>query len=258
MTKKILRALLLVAVLIGAGTPGAAAQDVETVNVGVGNVYPPFTYIDEEGNNAGYDFEVLKLVDEKLEQYEFTYEALEFRTILPALDAGQVRLTAHQWAKNEDREANYLFTEEPYWVVENFLVTSADSDFKPLTLDDLVGKTVVVSSGNNYGPIIDEYNATHEEQIELKYVEATFDLIVNELATGNADATILDSSFYYGLSDEIQEALDLAEEPFSTTDVFFIVSQGDAELKTAVDEAVAELREEGKLDELKEEFIINQ
>lgn len=30
----------------------------------------PYTYVDDDGNYTGYDFEVLKLIAEKLEQYE--------------------------------------------------------------------------------------------------------------------------------------------------------------------------------------------
>jgi len=40
--------------------------DAETVVVGTGNAYEPYCYLDENGNLAGYEYEVLKAVDELL------------------------------------------------------------------------------------------------------------------------------------------------------------------------------------------------
>ena len=49
----------------------ALAADVTTVNIAGVTGKKPYTYVDDEGNFTGYDFEVLKLINEKLEQYEF-------------------------------------------------------------------------------------------------------------------------------------------------------------------------------------------
>lgn len=43
-----------------------------------GNGYKPYCYIDENGQPAGYELEVLKAIDELLPQYEFEFEPTEF------------------------------------------------------------------------------------------------------------------------------------------------------------------------------------
>ena len=70
----------------------ALAADVTTVNIAGVTGKKPYTYVDDDGNYTGYDFEVLKLIDEKLEEYEFNYTALEQDALLVGLQSGKYDL----------------------------------------------------------------------------------------------------------------------------------------------------------------------
>ncbi|MDR0638447.1 MAG: transporter substrate-binding domain-containing protein, partial [Spirochaetaceae bacterium] len=73
------------------GKDTAAAQSSvdapRKVVVGTGNVFKGFCFLDEKGELAGYEIDVLKAVDEILPQYEFVLETAEFRAILVGLEA---------------------------------------------------------------------------------------------------------------------------------------------------------------------------
>ena len=55
---------------------------VKTIIVGTGKAFAPFCYLDDNGNLAGYEKEVLDAVDELLPQYKFKYETFDFANIL--------------------------------------------------------------------------------------------------------------------------------------------------------------------------------
>ncbi|RKJ24782.1 amino acid ABC transporter substrate-binding protein, partial [Butyricicoccus sp. 1XD8-22] len=48
-------------------------QDVTKIKVAFAQAAKPITYVDENGNPAGYDVEAMMLVDEALEDYEFEF-----------------------------------------------------------------------------------------------------------------------------------------------------------------------------------------
>ena len=78
-----------------------------TIVIGTGNGYKPYCYLDEQGNLAGYEIEVLKEVNRLLPQYRFELNQLEFKNILLSLEANKVDVGAHQFEKNADREKGH-------------------------------------------------------------------------------------------------------------------------------------------------------
>ena len=70
-----------------ADSSGGTEDGVTKIIVGTGNAYEPYCYLDENGNLAGYEYEVLKAVDELLPQYEFEYQTSDFTNVAISLDA---------------------------------------------------------------------------------------------------------------------------------------------------------------------------
>lgn len=259
MKKNIWKSLILIVslFLVACGQTSQADDGSTIVQVGIGNAYPPFTYLDDAGNPAGYDLEVLKKVDEKLTDYSFEYQPMEFKTILTALDANQVRMAAHQYEKNEERAARYLFADETYTDYSAHVVTPKYSDFNPQSLDDLVGKTVSANNGSNMATVLSDYNAEHDSsnQINIVYGDASNDVKVNDLTSGKTDATLMTTFDVDKLNANYDNVLKKSGEPIYNNDTHFVYKQGDEELKEAVDGVLAELKADGTLEQLQEEFI---
>ncbi|MBD5543348.1 MAG: transporter substrate-binding domain-containing protein [Lachnospiraceae bacterium] len=106
--------VLVSAVVLGAfvftacGGKEESDNEVTRIIVGSGNMYNPYCYVDEEGNAVGYEYDVLKAIDELLPQYEFEYQTMAFDQLLLSLDSGKIDLAAHQYEYTDERAEKYL------------------------------------------------------------------------------------------------------------------------------------------------------
>ncbi|GHU83173.1 amino acid ABC transporter substrate-binding protein [Clostridia bacterium] len=233
-----------------------AGTDVTTIRVGTGNAYKPYCYIDDDGNLAGYEFEVLKAVDELLPQYEFTYEQYDFKNILLSIDAGKVDIGAHQFEINEDRVANYLFGEVPYTTFIRYIVVAKDKEGIS-TLDDLAGKKVYASPGDNATYLFEQYNKEHADNpIKLDIIEGlSNEEIVTGIKSGKWDAYSATKRDIEDRNKQYGDVLKIVGEPIISSNTYFVFKKGNTELQSAVDGALTQLKENGKLSQISIDVI---
>lgn len=263
--KKIIKtvaALSLVGVLAAcSNTQAEVAEDSEksaeveakTVNVAVEAGAKPLSFEDDNGELTGYEVEVLQEIDEIVEEYDFNLEAVEGDSVQIGLDAGKYALIGGGLYKTPEREEKYLFPEEINGVsLINIYVSEDDTSIT--SLDDLVGKNVVPSSPNGgiYN-LLTTYNQEHPDtQITVNTAEGA-SLADRFLAvdSGEYDAIVLPNNLGF---DEIKETLNLkvkaVEEPVKINPTYFVLGKDQTDLKEKLDEALVELKEEGKLSEL--------
>ncbi len=250
--------LVLGATAAGCGKKDADS-DVEKVIVGTGNAYEPYCYLDKDGNLAGYEYEVLKAVDDLLPQYEFSYQTSDFANVLISLDAGKIDIAAHQYEWNEERDEKYLFGKEAYTTYVTYLTVASDRD-DITTLDDLQGKTVKSSTGSNATYILDNYNKEHEDNpIKVDLVDnSTDEETVTGLLNGVWDATIATKRDVEKLNQNYgdqSDALKVVGDPVQSSSTYFIFDKDNTKLQEAVDGAIKELKESGKLAEISIDVI---
>lgn len=248
------------AVLSGCGKKAAAADSgITKVVVGTGNAYEPYCYLDEKGELAGYEYQVLKAVDELLPQYEFDYQTSDFANVLISLDAGKIDIAAHQYEWNEERDEKYLFGKEPYTTYVTYLAVANDrTDIQ--SLDDLKGRKVKSSTGSNSVYILENYNKDHEDNpIKIDYVNnSTDEETVTGLLNGVWDATILTKRDTEKLNKNYgngKEVIKVTGEPIQSSSTYFIFAKDNTQLQEAVDEAVKQLKESGKLAQISKDVI---
>lgn len=227
---------------------------VTKVIVGTGNAYEPYCYLDDEGNLTGYEYEVLKAVDELLPQYEFTYQTSDFANVLISLDAGKIDIAAHQYEWNEERDSKYLFGKEAYTTYVTYITVVNDRD-DIKSLDDLQGKTVKSSTGSNATYILQSYNEEHTDNpIIIDFVDnSTDEETVTGLLNGVWDATISTKRDVAKLNENYadkEDTLKVVGDPVQSSSTYFIFDKKNTELQETVDGAVKELRESGKLSEI--------
>ena len=233
----------------------ASNPDAETIIVGTGNAYQPFVYLDENEDLQGYDIEVLRAVDEKLDQYDFEYESMDFKNILTSLSADKVQLAAHNYAYNDERGAKYLYGEEAYNNYAHHIAADESTGQVYQSLDDLKGKKVFASPASEVANILETYNAENDDAIEIVYSEVNGELLVSGLQNGTADAAILTKFDVDKYNEQFDINLQASDEALKTAGIYYVFQQGDEELQTAVDGAIKELREEGSLSELSVEIL---
>ncbi|MFJ8451441.1 transporter substrate-binding domain-containing protein [Aerococcus viridans] len=232
-----------------------ANPDAETIIVGTGNAYQPFVYLDENEDLQGYDIEVLRAVDEKLDQYNFEYESMDFKNILTSLSADKVQLAAHNYAYNDERGAKYLYGEEAYNNYAHHIVADESTGQVYQSLEDLKGKKVFASPASEVANILETYNAENDDAIEIVYSEVNGELLVSGLKNGTADAAILTKFDVDKYNEQFDINLQASDEALKSAGIYYVFQQGDEALQTAVDGAIKELRQEGTLSELSTEIL---
>ena len=257
-TKKIFAVLAVLVVFAGtlsAKPKKEKKQKVQTIVVGTGTNFRPYCYLDEKGNLAGYELEVLRAIDELLPQYEFKYETYDFANILLALAAGKIDVGAHQYESNPERRKNYLFTEQGYISYTKYLfVLKNRNDIN--SWDDLIGKTATASTGSATATILKNYNDSVSADKKINVIltnQETQEQFVAAMKNGTYDAGFAIRSVIDRYNKEWGDIFKIADQknPISTSSSYFIFNKDKGkEIKEAFDWALAQLIEKGELSKI--------
>lgn len=229
-----------------------AKSDVTTVVVGTQNDYPPFAFADKDEKLTGYDIDVIKAIDKKLEDYKFTFKALPWESIFLSLESNKVQLIADQIAKTPEREAKYLFSDENYFSAQTVIVVKKGTTGIS-SLKDLEGKKVAAVAGDSYTAILEEYNKTNGNKIILKYSEnSSPDTILQDVQNGRVDAYVNDPIMINATIKKNSLDLEVVGQPITIDNIALTFNNDKTgkKLKAAIDPVIKQLKEDGTLAEL--------
>lgn len=231
-------------------------KDVKVIKVAQ-NILPnvPYSYLNEDGEMEGYTVEYLKLVDEKLEEYEFKYEQIDSDAMLIGVETGKYDFAANYYFRNPEREAKYTFGEEIYGYSITGLATKSDrTDIN--SLEDMQGKTLTpMNPSGGTRIIIDDFNKKHSDNPILiedidKITDADSLKLVDE---GKYDAYFINTHNFNNVNKELN--LDLKISALvSKEPIWVLFNKENTELAAKFDEITKELREDGTLAKLAEEW----
>ena len=210
--------------------------------------WAPWTYHDEDGNLTGYDTEVGRLIAEKL-GVEAEFVEGEWDGLFAGLDSKRYDAVINGVEETEERAEKYDFS-EPYAYIRTALVVRDDEE-EIQTFEDLAGKTTANSFNSTYMYLAQDYGA------EVKNVD-TLSETIDMLLSGRVDATLnAEVSIYDYLTVRPDAAIKIAALTDDASEVSIPLRKGEesASLKEAIDQAITELREEGELTKLSEQFF---
>ena len=254
MKKRIVGWLLVVGLLAAlcAGCQHAAgketAKPVKTVLVGTEGTYKPFNFKDEDGNLTGYDIDVLKEVDRRIEDLEFDFIAVQWDSLFLGLESGKYDMVADQLVKTPEREEKYQFCENSYFSAYTYLIVREDED-AITTLDDLKGKKAGVSVATLYANILEEYNAKNNDAINIVYYEGNITSIFQDLEAGRIDAAMNDKLILLDAVNTLGLKIRTTGEPLDVSLCYHIFPKGEEgdELRAKVDQALTDMKKDGTL-----------
>lgn len=231
--------------------------DVVEVMVAVENAANPLSFTNDSGELDGYEVDVINAINDVIEGYHLNIESVSAEATQVGLDTGKYALIGGGLFKNEEREELYLFPEENTGISTIEIYKRADDD-SIQTLDDLVGKTVhpVTPNGGIFN-LLTAYNEEHlDNQIDIQLGESgNFAQRFQALNDEVSDAIVMPSNF--GANDIIEE-LDLnvntADRPVQVNPTYFVLAKDQEDLKEKLDQAIAQLKEDGTLAELSERW----
>jgi cystine transport system substrate-binding protein len=237
----------------GSSAPASSSADDElglvsagTLTVATEGTYRPFSFHDETGELVGFDVEIAEAVADKL-GLEVKFQETQWDAIFAGLEAGRFDVIANQVSINPEREEKYLFT-APYTVSPGVIVVPEDDD-SISSFDDLAGKTTAQSLTSNWYELAQESGATVEA------VEGWAQAVAL-LEQGRVDATINDKLTFldYEKSDG-PTGLKIAAETDDPASSAFALTKDKQALVDAIDDALAQLREEGVLAEISDKYF---
>jgi polar amino acid transport system substrate-binding protein len=228
-----MRSLTLATMLALAAT-GAAAQ--ETVRIGTEGAYPPYNFIDDAGNLAGFEIELGQAVCERAGlTCEFVQN--EWDSIIPNLVSGNYDVIMAGMSITPERDEVINFTQA--------YVPPTESAFVALSEDaDIAGGVVAAQSSTIQAAHIAETGAT---LLEFATPEEALAAVRN----GEADAVFASSDALQPMVDASGGELVFVGEPVPLGGgVGAGVRESDAELRDTLDAAIAEMKADGSLNEL--------
>lgn len=228
-----------------------AAEDAEeektaeggTLVMGTNATFPPYEYY--EGDEiVGIDVEIAQAIGEKLGM-EVTVEDMEFDALIPALASNKVDIVAAGMTVTPERQESVNFT-DTYATAAQVIIVKQGSDIA--SSEDLNGKILGVQMGTTGDSLASEIEGAQVERFN-KYFEA-----IQSVLQGKIDAVIIDSAPAKAFAEK-DENLVILDEALSSEDYAMAINKDNTELLDKVNAAIAELDEEGTLDEIVDKYI---
>lgn len=216
--------------------------------VAMEGTWAPWTYHDENDELVGYDVEVSKAIADHLGVTAVFAEG-EWDGLLEGLDTGRYDIMVNGVDIDETRQAKYDFS-TPYAYNRTAVIVRSDDD-SIQTMEDLAGKHTANTISSTYATVAESYGA---EVTGVDDLAQTFELLL----TGRIDATLNAEVTYYDYMKAHPDApIKVAcLDPVSTQAAIPMRKGEDsASLLEAVNQALAELREDGTLSELSEKYF---
>jgi cystine transport system substrate-binding protein len=214
--------------------------------IGTEGTYPPFTFHDDSGKLTGFDVEIAEAIAEKL-GVEAKFMETQWDAMFAGLDAKRFDMIANQVGIREDRLEKYDFSEH-YITSAAVVVTKEDND-EIKGFEDIDGKKSAQSLTSNYADIAREYNA------EIVGVDG-FNQAIELLNSNRVDVTINDKlSVLDFKKNRPNAAIKIVAEHENAAQSGFMFRKGSDELVEAVNEALAEIIEDGTYEEISEKWF---
>ncbi|WP_214714054.1 transporter substrate-binding domain-containing protein [Exiguobacterium sp. s151] len=245
--KKSLTAVLAIGasfgVLAACGTETDSGSEEAVITVGTEATYPPFTYKDK-GEITGYDIDVLNEAAERA-GYTVEYEPMDFKGLVPALDAERIDMIANQMSITPEREEKYAFS-TPYAVSGAQVIVASDNE-DIQGIDDLDGKVVGSTQGSVYAQLAEEAGA------EVKFYKGA-NQVLQDLQVGRLDAALNDRLFILTELEKTGYDVKAVGDVFNKSEAGYMTRQ-DSDVLDKLDDTLAEMQEDGTMAEIGEKYF---
>mgnify|MGYP004452714977 CR=1 FL=1 len=252
--KKLFLLLLISPLLVACGqTKENTNSAPKTIIVATAGDIPPFDY-EQDGNLTGYDAEVLKAVDEKLDQYEIQFQKTAWESIFPGLDAGRYQAAANNLSYTKERADKYLYSLP---IAKNPLVLVSRKDHSLSSIDEIAGKTTQDDTGTSTAKVVTDWNKNHSDKpATIQYSGEDVAKRLTDLANGEFDFLIFDK---ISVQKIIQDrGLDLSVVDLASSDNpnnYILFASDQQDFKEQFDKALQSLYQEGTLEKLSKTYL---
>mgnify|MGYP004562703255 FL=1 len=232
------------------GSTACFAEEQKTFTVGFDAEYPPYGYMDENGEYTGFDLELAQAVCD-LEGWELVKTPIDWDSKDMELNSGSIDCIWNGFTMN-GREEDYTWS-KPYVDNSQVIVVPESSDVTDLS--GLAGKIVGVQAASAALELLSEGG----DQADLA---ATFGSLQQfpdynnafvELQAGSIDAVAMDIGVaQYQLKQK--EGYKILDEKLNSEKYAIGFKLGNEELRDTVDDAMEQLVADGTFAKLSEKY----
>ncbi|HAF48050.1 MAG TPA: amino acid ABC transporter substrate-binding protein [Anaerolineaceae bacterium] len=240
--------------LVGCASPEADSvldkiQEAGTMVVGTSADYPPYEYVDESGNFAGFDIELMTEIAKRM-NVELEWTDMPFDSLIAAVQEGKIDLSISCFNYSEERDEKVDFS-DAYYTSEDAFLVAEDFAGTITNAEDVANFKIGVQSGT----VQDEWVTT--ELIEAGLMEESnlsryerVDQAAMDLQAGRIEVIVADSVPAQALMGQFGGFKIVFEDMLYTGPINIVLPEGDSELQERVNSIIAELQSEGFIDDL--------
>lgn len=225
--------------------PSIASAANKTLTVGSTPSGIPFTFLDVETNEiTGAMVDLIKAVGEDA-GYEIVIQQSQFSSLIPSLRTGKIDVISAAMLKTPERAEVVDFSNDIFPYAEG-LVVQSDNETQYSTLDDLAGEVIGAQVGTTYLEHLNDMGIFAEVRSYNTLADMMHDISLGRITAGIGDEPII----AYQFSQDRFPELKLVEsyQPEMVGQVGLAVNKGNSELLTTLNESLAHLEEQGKID----------
>lgn len=242
----ILTAVLAVGVIVGCGKKTTENQSsIEKikaegkVRIGVFSDKPPFGYVDEKGENQGYDVYLAKRIAKDLlgDENKVEFVLVEAANRVEYLQSNKVDIILANFTVTPERKEKVDFA-DPYMKVSLGVVSPDGAPIK--SVEELKGKKLLV----NKGTTAESYFTKNYPEIELVKFEQNTETFA-ALTDGRGDALAHDNTLLFAWAKENPGYTTFISSLGDEDAIAPAVKKGDTELLEWLNDEIDKLTKEG-------------
>lgn len=213
--------------------------------------YPPFMDLDNNGNPTGIDVDILEEAFDRI-GYDIRFVTISWENKDDLLKSKDIDCVTGGFTIN-GREDDYLWI-GPYMNSNQVIVVNKGSGID--SLNDLNGKTIAVQSSSAAETILlERSNSNIPEDIQILSYEDNM-LLFAALNSNYIDAFVADEPVVVQYMKDYETNFVILDEPLINASVGTAFAlDGDAELCQKANDAIDEMKKDGTLQEIIENYL---
>ena len=223
---------------------GSQALADGVLTVGTNAEFPPFEYVNDNGEPDGFDIALIKAIGKKL-GVTVEVENMEFASLLSSTGS-KIDVSIAGMTVTDERKQSVDFSDSYATGIQSVIVKDGSSI---KSIDDLKGKKIGVqlaTTGDIYAK--DDFGEENVEEYN-KGADA-----VMALTSGKIDAVIIDNQPAKSFV-ETTDGLQILDTDYVQEDYAAAIQKGNTDLLNAVNGALKELKEDGTIQKILDKYI---
>lgn len=252
--KKKLSVLVAALALTMAVTGCSKEETTESTNndgkfvVGFDQNFPPMGFVGDDGEYTGFDLNLAAEVAKRLDE-ELVLQPIDWNAKDAELDAGNIDCIWNGFTIS-GREDDYTWT-DPYMNNAQVIVVKEDSSYE--TKDDLKGKTIEVQEDSSAQKAVEADTEFASAVTVIK--TADYNTALMELESGAVDAVVMDEIVANYRITNKKDKFRVLGDKMTAEEYGVGFKKGNEELRDKVQDTLLEMREDGTLEEISNEWF---